>query len=132
MPSSFIFCTPPADFTDASLAIANDQLALHRFQLAVFTAVALVFAVEGVNNIYSNAGALIAVGVGWLLLAIVDVGRSLTVLTTDPLAVLPDLGGGLCHLPHPLIRQQRRLDSPRLDPSPSSHFDSQPNRSPRL
>ena len=50
---------------------------MHRFQLAVFTAVALVFAVNGVNNnIYSDLGALIAVGVGWLLLAMVDVSTA--------------------------------------------------------
>ena len=56
-----------------SLAAATDQLALHRFQLAIVIAIAEVFAVLGTNFIYSNDGQLIAVGVGWLLTAIVDV-----------------------------------------------------------
>jgi len=58
------------------LAIATNQLAIHRFQLAVVTAIAVVFAVIGVNDhIYTGFSAQVAVGAGWLLIAIVDVSR---------------------------------------------------------
>lgn len=60
-----------------SLAGAADNIALHRLQFSVFTAIALVFAVEGVNRfIYAKgSGSMIAVAVGWILLAMVDVSR---------------------------------------------------------
>nr|XP_019012367.1 SHO1 osmosensor [Kwoniella pini CBS 10737]OCF51148.1 SHO1 osmosensor [Kwoniella pini CBS 10737] len=54
------------------LALASDSLALHRLQLAIFLAIATVFAVHGVEFIFQPQGALIAVGVGWLLLTMVD------------------------------------------------------------
>ena len=53
--------------------MATDQLAVHRFQLAIVGAIATVFAVYGANFIFADQGALIATGVGWLLLAMVDV-----------------------------------------------------------
>jgi len=56
-----------------SLALCTDQLAIHRLQLAIVLAIAEVFAVYGTEFIFSSSGALKAVGVGWLLLAIVDV-----------------------------------------------------------
>jgi SHO1 osmosensor len=59
--------------TSFSLALCSDSLAIHRFQLAVVLAVAEVFAVYGAEFIFSDRGSLIAVGVGWLLLAMVDV-----------------------------------------------------------
>lgn len=51
---------------------------MHRFQFSVFIAIALVFAVQGVNSfIYSKGwGAGLATGVGWLLCAMVDVSLS--------------------------------------------------------
>jgi hypothetical protein len=56
------------------LAIATNQLAIHRFQLAVVLAIAVVFAVIGVEqNIFTGVSARLAVGAGWLLIAIVDV-----------------------------------------------------------
>lgn len=55
------------------IAIATDSLPLYQLQLAVFTAVALVFAVQGVNNIFVDDGAPQAAGAGWLILAIVDI-----------------------------------------------------------
>ena len=62
-----------------SLAIATNQLAIHRFQLAVVTAIAVVFAVIGVDdNIYTGVSARVAVGAGWLLIAIVDVSIYMT------------------------------------------------------
>ncbi|ORX36442.1 hypothetical protein BD324DRAFT_651682 [Kockovaella imperatae] len=54
------------------LAICTDQLAIHRFQIAVFAAIAEVFSIYGANFLFDSAGSLISVGVGWLLIAIVD------------------------------------------------------------
>jgi len=54
--------------------LATDALEMHRFQISVFTAVALVFAVIQVDQaIYSSVPSLQATGAGWLLLAIVDI-----------------------------------------------------------
>lgn len=56
------------------LTLASDSIAMHRFQISTFGAIAIVFAVIGVNqNIYGPFGAMEAVGAGWLLLAMVDV-----------------------------------------------------------
>ncbi|KIJ54312.1 hypothetical protein M422DRAFT_25236 [Sphaerobolus stellatus SS14] len=56
------------------LTLASDSVALHRFQLSIFGAVSLVFAVIGVNQgIFTDDGALEAMSAGWLLLAIVDI-----------------------------------------------------------
>ncbi|KAL7419870.1 Transmembrane osmosensor [Cryptotrichosporon argae] len=54
------------------LACATDGLAVHRFQLAVVIAIAVVFGVFGTEFIFDSEGSLIAVGVGWLLSCIVD------------------------------------------------------------
>ena len=54
--------------------LATDSIAMHRLQISVFGAVAIVFAVEGVNNtIFSNQSALDATAAGWLILAFVDI-----------------------------------------------------------
>jgi hypothetical protein len=66
----------PLTLLTISLAVTNDVLAIHRFQLAIVLAIAEVFAVYGTEFIFSSEGALIAVGVGWLLLAMVDVSVS--------------------------------------------------------
>lgn len=55
------------------MAICTDSIAIHRFQLAVVLAIAEVFAVFGAEYIFSVPGSLVAVGVGWLLLVLVDV-----------------------------------------------------------
>jgi SHO1 osmosensor len=59
--------------------LATGTLAIHRPTLAVFTAVALVFSVFGVNaGIYGtlvDASASKALGVGWLFLSFINVGR---------------------------------------------------------
>jgi SHO1 osmosensor len=83
------------------LAIATNQLAIHRFQLAVVIAISIVFAVIGVNdNIYSGVSARYAVGAGWLLIAMVDVSHfrwlstnlSSSGLSTSPLKrILPSI-----------------------------------------
>jgi len=47
---------------------------MHRFQISVFGAVAIVFAVMGVNQgIFSKSASLDAMAAGWLILAIVDI-----------------------------------------------------------
>lgn len=48
---------------------------MHRLQISIFGAVTLVFAVIGVNDniFFEGSGARLAMGAGWLLLAIVDI-----------------------------------------------------------
>lgn len=54
--------------------LASDAIAMHRFQISVFGAVAIVFAVDGVNlGIFTGDSALDAMGAGWLLLSIVNI-----------------------------------------------------------
>ena len=54
--------------------LATNSIAMHRFQISVFGAVAIVFAVQGVNQgLFVSAASLNAMGVGWLLLAVVDI-----------------------------------------------------------
>ncbi|GBE77631.1 High osmolarity signaling protein [Sparassis crispa] len=54
--------------------LATDSIAMHRFQISVFGAVAIVFAVIGVNQgIFSGFASLNAMAAGWLILAIVDI-----------------------------------------------------------
>lgn len=54
--------------------LASDTVSLHRLQISVFTAIALVFAVIGVNQgLFSGNGALVAMAVGWLVLAVVNI-----------------------------------------------------------
>lgn len=54
--------------------LASDSIAMHRLQISVFGAVAIVFAVGGVDaGIYSPFGSLNAMAAGWLILAIVDI-----------------------------------------------------------
>lgn len=56
-----------------SLAVSSDDLALHRFQLSIFLAIATALAVGGVQFIFGTPGAYVATGVGWLLLTMVNV-----------------------------------------------------------
>ncbi|KAH8111839.1 hypothetical protein DFH11DRAFT_551585 [Phellopilus nigrolimitatus] len=54
--------------------LASDSISMHRFQISVFGAVAIVFAVQGVNQgIFSGESSLDAMAAGWLILAIVDI-----------------------------------------------------------
>ncbi|EJC98677.1 uncharacterized protein FOMMEDRAFT_23494 [Fomitiporia mediterranea MF3/22] len=54
--------------------LASDSIAMHRFQISVFGAIATVFAVFGVDmGIFSGESSLDAMGAGWLILAIVDI-----------------------------------------------------------
>ncbi|KAI0639838.1 hypothetical protein C8Q77DRAFT_1083122 [Trametes polyzona] len=54
--------------------LATDSIAMHRFQIATFGSIAIVFAVIGVNQgIFSSAASLDAMAAGWLILAMVDI-----------------------------------------------------------
>jgi SHO1 osmosensor len=54
--------------------LASDSIAMHRFQISTFGAVAIVFAVIGVDQgIFTGVPALDAMAAGWLLLSIVNI-----------------------------------------------------------
>ncbi|KAI0652307.1 hypothetical protein C8Q79DRAFT_89713 [Trametes meyenii] len=54
--------------------LATDSIAMHRFQIATFGSIAIVFAVIGVNQgIFTGNAALDAMAAGWLILAMVDI-----------------------------------------------------------
>ncbi|GAA5953229.1 hypothetical protein JCM21900_004458 [Sporobolomyces salmonicolor] len=72
-------------------ALATDSVATSRFQLSIFLAVALVMAVIGVNSgIFTDTSYQLAMGAGWLLLAIVDI-LWLLYFTSEPGAFFPSL-----------------------------------------
>jgi SHO1 osmosensor len=54
--------------------LASDSIAMHRFQISIFGAVAIVFAVMGVDQgIFSGVASLDAMAAGWLILAVIDI-----------------------------------------------------------
>jgi SHO1 osmosensor len=54
--------------------LASDSVAMHRFQVSIFGAIAIVFAVTGINQvIFTNQASYQAMAAGWLVLAIVDI-----------------------------------------------------------
>ena len=54
--------------------LATDSIAMHRFQISTFGAVAIVFAVLSVNeSIFSGRASLDAMAAGWLILSFVDI-----------------------------------------------------------
>jgi SHO1 osmosensor len=54
--------------------LATDSIAMHRFQISVFGAIAVVFAVNGVHQgIFTNIPSLNAMSAGWLILSMVDI-----------------------------------------------------------
>ncbi|KAI0800838.1 hypothetical protein C8Q74DRAFT_1192164 [Fomes fomentarius] len=54
--------------------LATDSIAMHRFQIATFGSIAIVFAVTGVNQgIFSGFASLDAMAAGWLITAMVDI-----------------------------------------------------------
>ncbi|KAF8899123.1 hypothetical protein BD779DRAFT_1487124 [Infundibulicybe gibba] len=54
--------------------LASDSISMHRFQISVFGAIAIVFSVLGVNQgIFTNRASLQAMSAGWLILAIVNI-----------------------------------------------------------
>ncbi|BGP30663.1 Transmembrane osmosensor [Rhodotorula toruloides] len=56
------------------VTLATDNVGANRFQLSIFLAVALVMAVIGVNlGIFQDSSYQLAIGAGWLLVAMVDI-----------------------------------------------------------
>ncbi|KAI0784960.1 hypothetical protein C8Q75DRAFT_776900 [Abortiporus biennis] len=54
--------------------LSTDSLSMHRFQISVFGAIAVVFAVIGVNqSIFTNTASQDAMAAGWLILAVVNI-----------------------------------------------------------
>ncbi|KAJ7455924.1 hypothetical protein B0H11DRAFT_1965528 [Mycena galericulata] len=54
--------------------LATDSIAMHRFQISTFGAIAIVFAVTGVQSgIFTGVPSLDAMSAGWLILAMVDI-----------------------------------------------------------
>lgn len=54
--------------------LASDSIAMHRLQISVFGAIAIVFSVTGTNaGIFSGIPSLDAMGAGWLILAMVNI-----------------------------------------------------------
>ncbi|KAI0066513.1 hypothetical protein BV25DRAFT_1796930 [Artomyces pyxidatus] len=54
--------------------LASDSIAMHRYQISTFGAVAIVFAAEGVNQgIFTGKASEGAMAAGWLILCIVDI-----------------------------------------------------------
>ncbi|KAL7414750.1 hypothetical protein BDY24DRAFT_384447 [Mrakia frigida] len=100
------------------IGIATDSLPLYQLQLCTFGAVALVFAVQGANNVFGIIKAQQAAGAGWLILAIVDVVW-LLFLTSEKPTLLSHLLNSFSHatLTHP-------SGSKSLPPSGSSQNQS--------
>ncbi|GAA5976265.1 hypothetical protein JCM10908_005435 [Rhodotorula pacifica] len=64
--------------------LATDNVGANRFQLSVFLAVALVIATVGVNlGIFQTASYQLALGAGWLIIAVVDILWILYFTSTD-------------------------------------------------
>ncbi|GAA5821346.1 hypothetical protein JCM11251_004581 [Rhodosporidiobolus azoricus] len=56
------------------ITLATDGVGANKFQLSVFLAVALVMAVIGVNSgIFNDTSFQLAIGAGWLILAVIDI-----------------------------------------------------------
>ncbi|KAK4047572.1 Transmembrane osmosensor [Microbotryomycetes sp. JL201] len=56
------------------VTLAGDSVARNRFQISVFLAITVVFAVFGVNSgIFADSSYQLAIGAGWILLAMVDI-----------------------------------------------------------
>jgi SHO1 osmosensor len=54
--------------------LATDSISMHRFQISIFGAIAIVFAVDGVTQgVFSPIGAQNAMGAGWFILTLVDI-----------------------------------------------------------
>lgn len=73
------------------ITLCRGTLGSNRFQLSIFLAIAVVMAVIGVNSgIFNTTSFQLAVGAGWLLLAIVDI-LWLLYLTSEPNTFWPNL-----------------------------------------
>jgi SHO1 osmosensor len=102
--------------------LASDSIAMHRMQISVFGAVALVFAVDGANNgLFAGVGSLQAMGAGWLILSMVDILWILYFTSEDDslaLHIFNSFGTG------GLTPPSRRRRNPRSD---SVHMNSPGN-----
>lgn len=92
--------------------LATNSIAMHRFQISVFGAVAIVFSVIGVNqSIFSTLASLDAVAAGWLILSVVNILWTLYFTSEEDslmLYVFNSMGtGGLT----PPGRRRRRTQS---------------------
>lgn len=109
--------------------LATDSIAMHRLQISVFGAIAIVFAVEGVSQgLFVPAPSLNAMGVGWLLLAIVDILWVLYFTSEEDsltLHVFNMLGNG--GLSSPSRRRRTRTQSAMHDMPPSNGYPTNPN-----
>lgn len=73
------------------ITLCRGTLGSNRFQLSIFLAIAVVMAVIGVNSgIFNTTSFQLAVGAGWLLLAVVDI-LWLLYLTSEPNTFWPNL-----------------------------------------
>ncbi|KAK4048577.1 Transmembrane osmosensor [Microbotryomycetes sp. JL221] len=56
------------------VTLAGDSVARNRFQISIFLAITVVFAVFGVNSgIFAESSYQLAIGAGWIMLAMVDI-----------------------------------------------------------
>lgn len=87
--------------------LATGTIAMHRLQISIFGSICIVFSIFGVNEgIFPKAGALNAMGAGWLILAMVDIIWVLYFTAEDGSLVLhffDSMGGGV-----PMRRGPRR------------------------
>jgi SHO1 osmosensor len=104
--------------------LATDSIAMHRFQISVFGAVAIVFAVQGVSQgLFVPTPSLNAMGVGWLLLAVVDILWVLYFTSEEDslaLHVFNMLGNG--GLSPPSRRRRTRTQSSAHDIAPGNGY----------
>ena len=103
--------------------LATDSIAMHRFQISVFGAIAIVFSVQGVNQgLFVSAPSLNAMGVGWLLLAVVNILWVLYFTSEEDslaLHIFNGLGNG--GLSSPSRRRRTRAQSSAMHDLPSSN-----------
>lgn len=104
--------------------LAINSIAMHRLQISVFGAVAIVFAVQGVTQgLFTPVASLNAMGVGWLLLAIVDILWVLYFTSEEDsltLHVFNMLGNG--GLSSPSRRRRTRTQSSMQDVPPGNGY----------
>jgi SHO1 osmosensor len=97
---------------------------MHRFQISVFGAIAIVFAVQGATQgLFISVASLNAMGVGWLLLAIVDILWVLYFTSEEDslaLHVFNLLGNG--GLSSPSRRRRTRTQSTMHDMPPGNGY----------
>ena len=99
---------------------------MHRFQISVFGAIAIVFSVQGVNQgLFVSTPSLTAMGVGWLLLAVVNILWVLYFTSEEDslaLHIFNGLGnGGLSSPSHPRTTHAQSAQSSAMHHMPPSN-----------